>query len=295
MLKQIRYFQAVVRLGSFSKAAEECYISQSAISQQIQALERELGVELLRRENRRFSLTPAGEYFYKKSLLLTADYDRLCRDTVRLARGQDAVLRVGRLRSYGGAEFQRSVAAFTTGYPTVSVEVRTGNHEELYELLRDGEIDLALNDQRRAFSDEYGNVILSTTACQIEVSAHSPIARLDRVNVDELANTPCILVASSSQRQTEQVHYREVYGIRSEMLFAEGLEEARLMVVGGQGFLPVDGGQRPEEYADLIVSLPLCRNGEPILVNTCAFWKKQNTNRFIEPFIALLKEQFEQE
>ena len=68
MLKQARYFQTVVRCGSFSKAAEECFISQSAISQQVQALEKELGVELLHREGRRFSLTPAGELFYQKSL-----------------------------------------------------------------------------------------------------------------------------------------------------------------------------------------------------------------------------------
>lgn len=75
MLKQIRYFQAVVRCKSFSQAAEECFISQSAISQQIQTLERELGVTLLHRENRKFSLTPAEEHFYQKSLLLTADFE----------------------------------------------------------------------------------------------------------------------------------------------------------------------------------------------------------------------------
>ena len=74
MLKQIKYFHAVVRLGSFSEAAEQCYISQSAISQQIQALERELGVKLLKRENRHFSLTPAGEHFYRQSLLFMADF-----------------------------------------------------------------------------------------------------------------------------------------------------------------------------------------------------------------------------
>ena len=44
MLNQIRYFQAVVRRGSFTEAAEECHISQSAISQQIKALEQELGI-----------------------------------------------------------------------------------------------------------------------------------------------------------------------------------------------------------------------------------------------------------
>ena len=63
----MKYFVAVVECHSFTEAAEQCYISQSAISQQIRTLEKELGVELLHRENRRFSLTPAGEYFYNQS------------------------------------------------------------------------------------------------------------------------------------------------------------------------------------------------------------------------------------
>ena len=72
LLRQIRYFHEVVRFDSFTEAAEECHISQSAISQQIAALEAELNVKLMDRHNRRFSLTPAGEYFYKKSLVLSA-------------------------------------------------------------------------------------------------------------------------------------------------------------------------------------------------------------------------------
>lgn len=96
MLNQIRYFQAVVRCGSFTEAAEECHISQSAISQQVKALERELGVQLLERINRKFTLTSAGEHFYKKSLVLMADYDRLVQDTVRIARKDHAELRIHR-------------------------------------------------------------------------------------------------------------------------------------------------------------------------------------------------------
>lgn len=96
MLRQIKYFQAVVRHNSFSEAAEECHISQSAISQQIQALEKELGFPLLERKNRRFSLTPAGEYFYKKSLILIADYERLCIEAAKIARADEAVLHAPR-------------------------------------------------------------------------------------------------------------------------------------------------------------------------------------------------------
>ena len=63
MLRRLRYFQSVVRLNSFSQAAEENYISQSAISQQIQALEKELGFPLLERKNRGFTLTARRRVF----------------------------------------------------------------------------------------------------------------------------------------------------------------------------------------------------------------------------------------
>ena len=109
MFKQLKYFQSVVRLNSFSAAAEENFISQSAISQQVQALERALGFSLLERRNRSSSLTPAGEYFYRKSLILTADYERMCSEAAKIAKGGQASLKIGYLRSYVGGEFQRAV------------------------------------------------------------------------------------------------------------------------------------------------------------------------------------------
>ena len=82
LLKQIEYYLAVVETGSFSEAAEKCFISQSAVSQQIKALERELGVTLLKRHNRSFSMTPAGELFYRKCTVLKNDLDSIIRDTI---------------------------------------------------------------------------------------------------------------------------------------------------------------------------------------------------------------------
>ena len=160
MLKQLKYFQSVVRLGSFSEAAEENFISQSAISQQVQALERELGFPLLERKNRSFTLTPAGRYFYQKSLILTADYERMCSEAAKLAKGDQASLKIGYLRCYTGGEFHRALELFSEKHPDVDVSVAYGNHEELYAMLRSGEVDLVLNDQRRAFSDEYVNLLL---------------------------------------------------------------------------------------------------------------------------------------
>ncbi len=292
MLKQIKYFQAVVRAGSFSKAAQSCYISQSAISQQIQALERELGVTLLKRENRHFSLTSAGEHFYRQSLLLMADLDRLCKETKKIAQGEEFALRIGYIKGYGGAEFQVAVAEFTAKYPDIPIDMKNGNHEDLYELLRSDQVDLILSDQRRAFSDEYVNTILTVIDCRIEISARNPIAGFEYVNAGDLRRTPCILVASKDQRENERSYYQEIYGIESKFLFAENLEEARLMVVSGKGFLPIEGGGAPVQFAETIARLPLCRNGKPICRNYCAFWKADNSGYYIEEFAEILKEKF---
>lgn len=153
LLRQLKYFVAVVEAGSFTEAAERCHISQSAVSQQIQTLERELGVELLRRKNRSFSLTAAGEHFYRKGCSLLDEMERLCRETAEIAQKAAPRLRVGCLKGYSSLEFQLAVAEFTQDHPEVPIEILNGSHEDLYDTLRLRRADVVLNDQRRAFSD----------------------------------------------------------------------------------------------------------------------------------------------
>ena len=293
MIRQIRYFQSVVRNNSFSEAAQECHISQSAISQQIQALERELGFYLLERKNRKFILTPAGEYFYKKSLVLIADYERMCREAGKLAKEDKAALVIGYLRCYSGQEFHLALEEFSAKYPDVSVKIEYGNHEELYELLRAGNVDMVLNDQRRAFSDQYVNLILTVGKEYIEILSRNPIASLPSVTTQELKNVPCILVASREQRENEQEYYRDVVGFQGDFLYAENLEEARLMVIGGQGFMPVEGVKSAESFGPSISRIPLFRGDSQITRNYCAFWKQENSSKYVEEFADILKRKFE--
>lgn len=292
MLRQIKYFQAVVRNKSFSEAAEECHISQSAISQQIKALENELGFRLLERKNRKFILTPAGEYFYKKSLILLADYEQICSESARIARGGEAVLKIGYLRSCSSQELLLALEDFSAKYPRISVQILHGNHEELFALLRNGGADLVLNDQRRAFSDEYVNLILSVRRMYIEISARNAISALSSVAAQELKNIPCILVASKEQREIEKEYYQTVIGIQGDFMYAENLEEARWLVVSGQGFMPVDGNSPFANDGTSICRIPLCRGEKQIIRNYCLFWKKDNSGYYIEEFADILKNKF---
>jgi len=250
-----------------------------------------VGVTLLRREGRRFSLTPAGELFYQKSLVITAQWERLCRDVCRVDGEGDASLRLGCLRSYGGPEFHQAVAAFSERHPSVDLHLTAGSHEELYVLLVSDQADLLLSDQRRVFSEGYYNKILAARPYHAELVARHPIAQREAVAVEELKDFPCIMISSTEHRDTERTYYREIVGLQGEFLHVGSLEEGRLLAVSGKGFLLLEGGGSESAVTGLR-RIPLLRNGKPLLHNYCAFWSRENSGYYVEEFAELLKEQF---
>ena len=292
MIKQIRYFQSVVRLGSFTAAAEEHFISQSAISQQIKALEDELGVALLERKKRSFTLTPAGEYFYRKSLVLIADFESICRETQKAAGQTGGLLRVGVLRGYTGDEFMNAVSAFSAAFPDISTEVTHGDHDELYDLLRTGGLDIVLNDQRRAFSDEYKNIVLDVAEYCVEISSKSPLAGLPSVEISDLKNFPLILYSSEAQRGTETRFFKNDIGFVSDIIFCDTGEDARMLLIQGKGFMTVEGCGKNVPQGSTTVKLPLTRRGDPVIRRYCAFEKADNPLKHTEEFLEILKAQF---
>lgn len=233
LFRQMRYFTAVVECNSFTEAAEQCYISQSAISQQIRAL----------------------EY----------------------------------LRCYSGQELHQAVAEFSQLYPEVSISIVNGTHEELYDLLRFGGVDVILSDQRRAFSSQYENYQLLQCGCYAELSVRSHLSSQESVELESLKRIPCILISSREQQNTEQDYFQNTLGFGGNFLFAENLEEGRLMVAGNRGFLPIESvGTLPPAGAT-IRRLPIVRNGRQLQRNYCVFWLKEQTNYYIEEFAAILR------
>lgn len=286
MLPHIKYFQAVAKYNSFSEAAEECHISQSAISQQVKALENELGFLLLKRKNRKFELTEAGEFFYKKSLVLINDYERICAQAAQIARQGGQVLRLGYLAAYGGGEFYRALAEFAQSYPDIEVKITGGTHEKLFQLLRTGEADLVFSDQRRAFSAEYANFVLAVKPCFIEIATRSPLVALDKVSLDDLKNTPCILAAAGAEQEAEAAYWHEVIGVQGEFIFAAGAEEADMLLITGRGYkICTEAASAGKQDMRRI---PLMRGDEAVTQTLCAFWKKNNAN-FTHEFAGILK------
>lgn len=292
LLRQIQHFQAIIENNSFTEAAVQCHISQSAISQSIKTLEDELGVKLMNRKNRGFELTEAGRYFYKKSLGITAQLDKLCEETKNIANQRHTVLSVGCLSTYAGEEFNNAVARFAEKYPAVELNVVGGTHEELYDGLQTDQIDLALSDQRRAFADTYENVILKEAVCYIEIATFNPLSKKDAVNIEDLKNTSCILVAPEKQQEEEMRYYHDIIGFQGEFRYASTLQQAHTMVVANKGVMPLEGGDHENWFGASMKRVPLLRDGQPVKRKYCAFWKKNNSGYYVEEFADILEGMF---
>lgn len=275
--------------NSFTQAAEKNFVSQSAISQAMNTLESELGVRLIERKNRSFRITTAGEYFYRKCKALLTDIETIKKETIRLGTDKETTLHMGYINLYAGPELPEAIAEFSALYPEVRISVQSGTHEELYHGLVSGTLDLALNDQRRAFSDDYVNMELKNAECIIELSDRCELSSYERLEAADLAKLSCIIVSSKEQRETEAEYYRNILGFVNDFIYAETQEEARLMVIGNRGFLPVEAVGKLPEVSGAIRRIPLYRRKRRVTRKYCLFWLEERTGYYIEEFAEMLR------
>ena len=142
-LRQLKYFVEVGRLGSFSLASKSLFITQSTISQQIQKLEEELGVELLTRDTRHVSLSDYGEQFYPCAVQVLeearAGAERI-KDVKALKVGK---LCVGATYSFGPL-LKQTILDFNRKFPHIRLDLVIASKEELRQKLLDRELDVTL-------------------------------------------------------------------------------------------------------------------------------------------------------
>jgi DNA-binding transcriptional LysR family regulator len=294
-LRQIQYLCAVVEAGSFTQAAERCLVSQSAVSQQVKALEAELGYELLHRRGRGFTVTPAGELFARKASVLLSQLEDLRFEAEGVANGWATTLAVGYLNRYEGWEVQAAVTAFASRHPHIPVHATAGSHDTLYHLIHRHDVDVLFSDRRRALSDTYVNRHLFDGWSYVEVSETSPVAWADALTVADLDNLSCILIAAEDQEETERTYFRDVLGFRSEFLFARSREEGRMMVAGNRGFMPIEMRSQGGRSGSAIRRIPLVGQQGQLKSEYYCYWPKDRSNNLIEEFADILAGMFESE
>ncbi|MDO5291466.1 MAG: LysR family transcriptional regulator [bacterium] len=141
-LKKMEYFMAAAEEGTFTKAANRCYISQTAISQQIAGLEKELEVTLFDRSNYRPKLTPAGSKFYESCKQLFEQLDQAIKEVKALDRVNKKSLNIGVTGSYERIMLTPLLREYVKVHPEITINLIEHDINENVKLLKEGDVDV---------------------------------------------------------------------------------------------------------------------------------------------------------
>ncbi len=190
-LKRLNILREVASRGSFSAAADSLYLSQSAVSQQVATLEREVGMGLLDRTRGGVSLTDAGRVLVGHANAAIARLDEAERDLAAIAGLKGGELRIASFASASASLLTPAVAQFIKRYPKVGLTVSEAEPDESLPSLRKGEIDLAIVFDYPSLPPEDDRdldfKLLLTESMYLALPREHEFASLDRVPLSEFS------------------------------------------------------------------------------------------------------------
>ncbi len=232
---QLEYFLAVADARSFTKAAETCHVAQPAISQQIQALEKELGFTLFHRTTKGVSLTTAGQQYYRDVAGVLDTLRRADQHASAIAHGQMGTLDIG-VASSGQSNLLQVINRFSSLYP----EVRIGLHRALSRIqgdqLRQGVFDLVPSPLCAFDATEDLAIACATREpLRIIMSESHPLAARRALTLEDLLPYPHIVADAATDDLALQTYPHLASYPDTVLLRAEDQGIAWMMMALGLG------------------------------------------------------------
>jgi LysR family hydrogen peroxide-inducible transcriptional activator len=195
-LHQLRYVASVARAKNFSRAAEQCHVSQPALSQQIQKLEDELGEKLFERTKREAKLTPQGAAFLPRALRIMEEVDAAKREAREATGLQRGTLTIGVLPTIAPYLLPGVIAAFVKKFPGIEIAVQEDHPANLIKLVLAREVDFALaslpvQDPKLEVQELFTEELL------LAVPSGHPLARKRAVTASDLDHERLIVMSES--------------------------------------------------------------------------------------------------
>ncbi len=190
-LESLRIFRDLIETGTFSKAAQLNYLTQSAVSQQLKNLERSLGRPLLDRTSRHLKLTPAGKIFFRTAKRLVADYEKMTARMRSIAPDSAQKLRIAAIYSVGPYVLQRYLRDFLKSHPEVKVEVDYQKASRICDDILRGHCDLSI----MAYPVKRRNleiISLGDEELVLILPRSHPLARRAELNLSDLSGVDFI-------------------------------------------------------------------------------------------------------
>ena len=214
-------FTRVVKLESFSRAAEELHMTQPAVSQYIQALERTLETKLLDRSNKFVRLTKAGEIVYHHAIEILGLYSRMQSLIDDLSNKATGKLSIGASYTFGEYLLPHIISILRKKYPGIKPTISIGNTKEITNLVGNHQLDVGIIEgdftDNRLFSEP-----IAMDSMYVFVAANHPFTRLTEVPLTVLKEETWIVreLGSGTREAVEKMFH--LFSLRPENLLEFG-------------------------------------------------------------------------
>ena len=234
-MQQLRYVVAVARTGNFSRAAEQCHVSQPSLSQQILKLEDDLGERLFDRMKRMAKLTPHGEAFLRHAVRILEEVDAAKREAADAQALMRGTLKIGVLPTIAPYLLPEVMGGFMEKYPGVEIVVQEDTTAQLMKFLLAFEVDLVFASQ--PIRDERLEVReLFTEELLLALPPGHPLARKRAVNASDLENEPLIVMKEGHCLGDQVLRFCDRRDLHPNISFRSAqLETIQALVSAGLG------------------------------------------------------------
>lgn len=195
-LRQLRYFVAVVEEGSMTRAARRLRIAQQSLSQQVQALEAQLGAQLVIRSNRGVTPTAVGIVLLREARVVLAQTERAIEAVRRAARGESGELRLGFLTTVAHDLMPTIVRAFAASDRAIGLHTEDLAISPLIQGIREGRLDAGLS--RPPLVDDIAAELIYDEPVAAVLPASHPLSSRQQVTLADLASERWVLTPRSS-------------------------------------------------------------------------------------------------
>jgi len=195
-LRHLRYLAAIAQEANFTRAAEKLFVSQSALSQQIQSLEREVGTVLLDRSHRGVRLTAAGEILYQHAQRIFQELEQARTAIHELEGVQRGELHIGVVQTVNDYLMPLVAAAFAERHPQIKLFVDEVPTDEIEARLEQGELQVGLGFAPSSMSGIEALPILEENLVLIVRDDH-PLAQKTSTTVTSLDQLPMVMLSNT--------------------------------------------------------------------------------------------------
>lgn len=185
-LRQLEYFIMVAKTKNFTKAAKELYISQTAITKQIQLLENELNAPLFNRQNKQIELNKFGQFFLIEAKRIINQVDLTKNNLTAYHQGSAGTLKLGFLKNLDPALLVNLVTSFKKHYPLVNLELYSYSNLELYQQLTNSNLDVILGIDNH--QNNYQKLLIKKYPLVVLLSKDNPLSSKKTIKLEELNN-----------------------------------------------------------------------------------------------------------